>query len=273
LTRDVSTHARQRERLLATDAGAGLALDLVAVSDQGPKRPENQDAWALHRLDPPHGCALVLADGLGGHPGGLQAARVAVRTAGAALAAAPDPRGGLPATFLEAAAAIRRRPAAGLTTLVAAVVGSGTAHVASVGDSRAYLVTGSGAAQVTRDHSELADWLHQHGIPPEAAAAARPPRRLSRNRLTRCLPTSGDALDLVEVAAPPGSLVVLCSDGLWSRLESRDLCSLLDLRRPLLAACEELCDLVLGRGATDNVTLAACRVAEVGPSVPDDVSR
>lgn len=255
------TEARTTQATGAEDGGH--LLELAAVSDRGTVRAENQDAWSLVPLHPGRGCLLLLADGMGGHAGGREAAVLAVREAAEHLREIPDPHAGLGEAGESANAAIAelRRGHGGAvmgTTLVLAVVSAGRATITNVGDSRAYLLRDGGAAQVTQDHSVLAEAIRAGHL--EVGGAGDPPRNL----LTRAL--TGEPVDadrfLVQLRA--GDVLLLCCDGAWDPLGGDRLARLLDGDGPLEGLLIRACDAALEAGSRDNVTLVACRVAAAG---------
>ena len=104
----------------------------------------------------------------------------------------------------------------GATIIVAAVRGS-RAGIGWAGDSRAYLF-GSRAELLTQDHS-WANAMLATGHVSEEEAFAQP----LAYALTRCIgpldDTVGDLVPEVKVVdVPRGSILVLCSDGVWSYL-------------------------------------------------------
>lgn len=250
--------ARSAHRTHAADGV--LVLELAAMSDQGPVRPENQDAWAVLPLDPRPGCALLLADGMGGHADGAIAAYLAVHGAGTVLRSSGEPHHALADAVAEANEAIARHRASrgGTmtgTTLVAAVVAGGRASLANVGDSRAYLLRGDALVQVTVDHSWVAEQVRAGQLAP-AAVAAHPHRSL----LTRALTGDPVEVDLFSIDVAAGDLLLLCTDGLWDVLgneRARDLLG--DATQPLDTLAAALCEAALAAGATDNVTAVLCR--------------
>lgn len=107
---------------------------------------------------------LVLADGMGGHPDGDQAADIAVRTfvqafVGQAVPKLADPRAFLEATVMQASQAIvdfahaHHRTEHPRTTVVAAVVQDGELTALHSGDSRLYWARDGRLVARTRDHS------------------------------------------------------------------------------------------------------------------------
>jgi protein phosphatase len=117
------------------------------------------------------------------------------------------------------------------TTAVVAVVDGSTAWVGHVGDSRAYLQSGSSLRQVTRDHG-------------------------AGGYLTQALGLDrGIAPEVAEVPLAQGDRLLLCTDGLTNMVEDRDI------ERMLAEAAEpqEICDRLVGAaleaGGVDNVTV------------------
>jgi len=253
--------ARTVEVLRCDDAGH--AVELAAVTDRGGVRAENQDAVSLLDLEAATGCALLVADGMGGHPDGRLAALVATSTTGERLRHAEEPAAALVDAVAAANQAIlsRARPD-GMgrtlgTTLVAAVVCGGRATIANVGDSRAYLVRGGQATQVSVDHSWVAEQVRAGLL--SAEEAQHHPRR---SRITRALLGEPAEPDLFEVNLRPGDVLLLCSDGLWEAVSPEGMATALGGEGALEEQVAELVDAALRAGSTDNVTAA---VARVGP--------
>jgi protein phosphatase len=257
----VAEEAQATRTAQASRAGAGIhGVEMAAVSDRGAVRAENQDAVELLELEGASGCAALLADGMGGHPDGRLAAELATGTAAAVLRGAPDPAAVLPAAVAAANAAIAERAVPDErgrslgTTLVLAVAGGGRVAVANVGDSRAYLVRGGTAIQVSVDHSWVAEQVRAGLLSEEEAL--RHPRR---SRVTRALLGGPVEPDLYEVSLRPGDVFLLCSDGLWESVPASRIGELLGAGGPLDALVEALVDAALNAGSTDNVSAAALR--------------
>jgi serine/threonine protein phosphatase PrpC len=142
----------------AVETGA-VGVEVAGATDRGTVRTENQDAWGATLRG--GGVALALADGMGGHAGGKESAEAAVEAALHRLAEAGPPERSLETAVRDANAAV-----AGVrdliggdpgTTLVLACIEDGHAWIANVGDSRAYLIRGGQAQQLTHDHSWVGD--------------------------------------------------------------------------------------------------------------------
>jgi protein phosphatase len=264
------TGARTAHHTLVADGA--VVLDVAAASDPGPTRAENQDAWAVLPLDPRPGCALLLADGMGGHADGAVAAYLAVHGAGNVLRAGGDPHKALADAVGEANEAIARHRAsrAGMvtgTTLVCVVVGSGRASIANVGDSRAYLIRGGRAVQLTVDHSWVAEQVRAGHLSIDAVSG-HPHRSL----LTRALTGDAVEVDLFSTELLIDDVLLVCSDGLWDAVPDARIAEVVSTQPSLDAAAEVLCDQALAAGRGDNVTVVLCRVAAPAPSTAPPAS-
>lgn len=164
--------------------------------------------------------AFVVADGVGGRPGGETASQVA------ASAFVEELRGLEPAERLDERAlraavdaantAVRSISAAdpalrGLATTLSAVVLCGArGKLVHVGDSRIYRVTPSRLERLTRDHTLVAELASQGAL--EAAEVARHPLRHMLTRAVGARPVVEPQLS--EVTLAPKEALILASDGL-----------------------------------------------------------
>lgn len=225
-------------------------------SDRGRVRPSNEDAVGA---DPAHE-VYVVADGLGGLPGGERASRVAVETLVATLGARP--RDGPVAAAIDGAiasadAAIRGAGAAapwfaGMATTVVVAVGDGDAWaVAHVGDSRAYLLRGERLCRLTTDHNVAAELVASGRITEEAARHHR-----GRNIVTRTLGAGAvPVADLRRVDRHPRDRLLLCTDGLSGTLADEEIGEVLRAFPRRDACCRELVARANDRGGPDNITV------------------
>src|ERR1035437_6455950 len=104
------------------------------------------------------------------------------------------------------------------TTIVAAVVQSGSATWIHCGDSRLYWVRQGKLLMRTHDHSFIEKRQ-------KAAAGLQTQERINRNILFTCLgsPTK-PVFDIVgPVALQQGDRLMLCSDGVWGSLSEDDI--------------------------------------------------
>lgn len=240
----------------AVETGA-VGVEVAGATDRGTVRTENQDVWGATLRG--GGVALALADGMGGHAGGKESAEAAVEAAVHRLAEAGPPERSLETAVRDANAAV-----AGVrdliggdpgTTLVLACIEDGRAWIANVGDSRAYLIRGGQAQQLSHDHSWVGDEMRAGRL--DANAARHHPRR---NIITRAV--MGDPLeaDIFETSLQRNDLLLLCTDGVWEPLTDEMLEEFSTSDGPLARALERLCEAALDAGGRDNVTAVAVRV-------------
>jgi len=240
--------------------GAATSYEVAGFTDIGPVREENEDAWDTLELSGGRQ-ALLLADGMGGHPGGGEAADAAVAAAAKTLGEASptdDPKQTLAnavhaASRAVAALAPQFHGAPG-TTLVIAIVADGHATVANVGDSRAYLIAGSESGPITQDHSWVYEQMREGRL--TADSIRRHPRR---NVITRAVMGDPVEPDLFTVELTPGAVLMLASDGVWEPLEDPAIAHILQGPGPMDVLVERLCRSALDAGGTDNATAVALR--------------
>lgn len=244
--------------MLAAPAGWPSSLEVAGASHIGPVRSENQDAMAAEPLAT--GAAVIVADGMGGEPGGGEAARQAVAAALGAM------RGNRPSeatardAFLAAVAAVGRlrgqiggHPG---TTMTLALLDGPSVLVAHAGDSRAYLVDDARAVALTPDDSWVGERVRS-GELPEGSERHHPRRNLITSAVT------GDLLEphLRRIELSSASTLLLCSDGFWDPLMDTDIAALLPPGEPLATAVAAAVEAALDAGGSDNVTVVAVRPA------------
>lgn len=255
---------RRRPSPAPLHAKTRLKFEIFQASRIG-GRSYNQDrlAYAYTR----DALLLVLADGMGGVPGGEVAAQLAVKTCTSrfqeqARAVLQDPPGFLKSALRDIHRAIlsyarerHLREVPG-TTCVACLVQESRAWWAHAGDSRLYLIRGGRVLARTRDHS-LVQELIDEGRLNEEAAALHPDRGI----LTNCL--GGQLAPSIDLALPaalePGDVLLLASDGLWGPLRDGEIASAL-AAYPMGEALPRLMGTAEGRAGagSDNVSALAC---------------
>ena len=221
---------------------------------------------------PPLGL-YVVCDGMGGGNAGEIASTLAVETIHTHLAEAAknpdlpligpcDATVSAPANRL--ASAIRaansvihheswsRPDYAGMgTTVVAALLHGDVLSIAHVGDSRLYLIRNGTIQALTTDHSWVAEQVFK-GVMTEAEAE-RSPRR---NIVTRALGTESNIdVELTEVPAKSGDVLLLCSDGLTRGVRPNDILHVLSESEDLPTIVERLITMANDAGGDDNTTV------------------
>jgi PPM family protein phosphatase len=256
-------------------ASSTLGFRVAARTDVGLLRESNEDAILVGDLDAKRlheltdgavvssgsgnrGPLLVVCDGMGGVAGGEVASDLAIRVTWREMATSP---GSLDAEvfarLLRRAVRIanaevhdvgKRDPELrGMgTTLTAAAVAGARLVVATVGDSRAYVLRGDHLVQVSRDQS-LSSALAAAGHPLEALE--------SSGAILQALGVSPDcepSLSIIELR--DRDRVLLCSDGLYNLLGEGELSTILGDPRGPEDATRLLVDAARAAGGSDNIS-------------------
>ena len=137
------------------------------------------------------------------------------------------------------------------TTLVLLVVGGGTAFLAHVGDSRAYLIRDGLIQQLTDDHSMVNELVRSGQMSFEDAKKSQ-----YRNVITRAIGLYPSVqADLMAIDILPGDRLVLCSDGLSDPVTMPQI-EAMARQDDVETATDRLLEAALEAGAPDNVTVA-----------------
>src|SRR5271169_2624732 len=197
-------------------------LEAFALSDVGQVRSNNED----YALILPEIGLYLLADGMGGARAGEMASRLAVDTVAQVVKESwqRDPQVLLSAVeeanrrVLEASNNDPQLEGMG-TTLVAVLETGEDLAIASVGDSRAYLLDDAGFRAVTEDQT----WVHEVGRPlglDEESLRNHPMRHVLTMAIGASAPLT---VNYYSVPLQSKALVLICSDGLHGVLEPRQL--------------------------------------------------
>ena len=236
---------------------------MAALTDRGLKRPTNQDAVLAQEL-PGESILLAVADGVGGIGGGETASAEAIEALLAGLTNAPDddPPAMLRGAFAVANERVRARAAEqpeleGMaSTLAAALVRGNKAWVANAGDSRVYRFHKARLQQLTVDHTWVAEQLRAGRLTDEEAKISA-----FRNVITRAIGIA-DAVEpdtMGPIKLPNGSLLLLCSDGLYRMVSDTAIARVLESGTPHSMA-ERLVRLANDAGGSDNISVVIFRI-------------
>lgn len=131
------------------------------------------------------------------------------------------------------------------------------------GDSRIYRVRQSKIEQISVDHTEVQELLNDGKLTAEEARSW--PRR---NVITRAIGTVDDLeLEMTNGTLDDGDIFVICSDGLTTHVEDREILALAK-NYPPQRACDFLVKMTLDRGATDNVTVIVVKFDTAKSAAP-----
>ncbi len=253
-----------------------MELSFWAASDVGRKREHNEDNFLVDRRL----SLFVVADGMGGHASGEVASQIAVTEFRNAVEARRDlldayVRRQEGVTTQDVLAVLEHAvQMAGLaifergqnepdkrgmgTTLSALLLLGERGFIAHVGDSRVYMVRQGETVQLTEDHS-LVNELIRHGkVTRETLANS--PYASYKNAVTRALGVYETVqVDTIDLEILPGDQFLLCSDGLHSHLEEKDVAQFLSTDH-VTAIPQKLIDHANRGGGQDNITAVVLRI-------------
>lgn len=272
------THNPQDSR---PDQPEPLRLHSAVVSDVGRVRQNNEDTCAVAPLPSVAGAVahmLLVADGMGGAHAGEVASQLAGETVQQTLRSElqtllpPDGaawqdllrRAVLAANQRVYSAAQAQSEQQGMgTTLTLIVVVGDRAHMAHVGDSRAYLCNAAGVTeegepllQLSSDHTLVARLVDIGQLTPEQSRT-----HPHRNALYRALGTEPTIdVDTGSHALRSGDRLLLCSDGLTTYVEDTELAQIVLQAAHPRHTCQRLVTLANERGGQDNVSVIVATV-------------
>jgi len=264
-------------------------VDLVAVSDKGKVRPNNEDSFLVMRFErsmhalltnlpvgqipgqySERGYAMFVADGIGGRAAGEFASRTTVRMLVELMIQTPDwimrldeeralevlrrmeeRFGQLTESLTKQAQAEPSLRGMGTTLTVAVSLGADLV-IAHVGDSRAYLFRRGRLFRLTSDQT-VAQVLTKAGVIRPEDVAKHP----ARNLLTGSIVAGGEKaeVELHHVRLADGDQLLLCSDGLTEMVTDAKISAVLEKQESAADVCRTLVDLALEAGGKDNVTV------------------
>ena len=271
-------------------------LDLFGLTHVGKVRKSNQDHFLLCTVHPQvvmHGTSLpsqdhlplrgervatimMVADGVGSTPAGGEASQLAVETITryissslsvfhSARAERKDGAVGFEEALLAAAnevhtavrteAESRGEPGRMATTMTFAMILWPKVYVVQVGDSRCYHYLKGKLRQITRDQT-MAQALVDDGALPRDSLETSPLKNVLVSAIGGEHATP--VVSRLNIQDRNGVLL-LCSDGLTKHVSDTELAEAIGKMQSADQLCHDLLDLVLSRGASDNVTIIAGR--------------
>jgi serine/threonine protein phosphatase PrpC len=247
-------------------------------TDTGIVRSHNEDAFliadlaggdlgaAISRFEVGNrGVLLAVSDGMGGHQAGEVASALVLESlersmAGQAVSEPPD-------ALMEKATARANRDVWEAAhhpgrehmgaTLEAVFIRDTVAHIATVGDSRAYLVRNGIIQQVSHDQSYVQFLLDTGAMTPAEAK-----RSEHRNVILQAMGLKPDvkvALGRLELRQRDCFLV--CSDGLSNKVTDEELRDLVLTSSKVAEAAAKMIALANQRGGEDNITVIVAGVS------------
>src|SRR5438046_6954195 len=272
-----------------------IRVEVFGKTDLGRTRGHNEDRFLVADLTGkaasllpdvrqhdigPRGTLFVVADGMGGAAAGELASEMATDTIYAHLVKTWNAEHEVtPQRFayrlkeaVEVANAsihahARAHPEVrgmGTTTTAAGVLHDHL-YLPQVGDSRAYLIRGGEAHQITKEQSLMQRLVEAGELTEEEAAQSE-----RRNIILQALgPDAKVKVDLTHQQLRQGDVLVLCSDGLSGQVRKEEIAEIAGGASDLQAACDRLIALANGRGGPDNITVVLARFDGDGLRPPE----
>ena len=242
-------------------------MKIVAKTDKGLVRENNQDAYAVGEL-PGEVAWAVVCDGMGGAAGGNIASALAVKVISDKITSSYNEKmrdssiknlldSAITAANIEVYDMACSRPdLKGMgTTVVAVVVRDNVAHIAHAGDSRAYIVNKDGVEQITVDHSLVQNLVDRGEITKEEAE-----HHPNKNVITRALGVDKRIdVDFSEVDLQENETLILCTDGLSNCVNNAEIAD--DIKDgQYYAFADRLVKRANKNGGNDNITVVAIAI-------------
>ncbi len=228
-------------------------LRAAAHSDIGRVRQENEDRFVCDAK----AMLFGVADGVGGLPGGAEAAELAINEVIAGFQqTASDREPDLVQIVQRANSAVallglKLSPGMGIgTTLTIACVRGNALKLAHVGDSRCYVARKRELIRLTEDHS-----VENEARMRRARGEVVYYHEANRHALTRCVgQPSRVEVDLISRPLVPGDRYIFCTDGVTRMIPERDLGPLVMAHEDPQDGVNEIIHTAVDRGGPDNAT-------------------
>ena len=247
--------------ILIPDDSSSFSINVKSKTHIGRIREENQDNLSI--LLPPTITEGVLgiisvADGMGGHKGGAEASKIAVKSLGKSLGKPLTTRSTqeiLKNAFALANQSVfsesQKPELSGMgTTLTTAIITSHGVTIGHVGDSRAYLFRNSKLYQLTNDHTWIADQI-QNGKLSKNEAQNHP----KKNMITRAIGIKNQVeADISSFSLEDKDTLLICSDGLHGQIQDMQIKNILNKKDPEIIV-DSLVKSANKSGGIDNVTV------------------
>ena len=245
-------------------------LQIGFKCNRGVVRKNNEDACFVI----PNQDVYIVAYGVGGNNSGEIASSTAVESLASfvkandlGLCGSPDEIFGF---FTEALDIANRRvfemgredsACRGMaSTVVMSYINGGSAYLANVGDSRAYLFRNGRLKRITKDHTYVNELIDQ-GVITEKEAESHS----QKNVITKAIGAESEVEpDFYKVGLARGDIMLLCTDGLYGEVGEDRMADMLRLAVSKDVKMNDLCgafvDEAILAGGRDNITVICIRI-------------
>lgn len=233
---------------------------IAKATDVGITRQVNEDSMTV--FDSPNGQVMAVCDGMGGQAAGDVASQLAVSIIENILTdnKFDTPEEAIKRSVLAANQGILNRTSQnpeleGMgATCVMLIIKDGRVHCGWVGDSRIYYISNHTIRQISHDQSYVQQ-LVDSGQISQAEADSHP----QKNEITNCIGLQGMTAPetvAVPIVPEPGSVFLLCSDGLSGMVKERTIEHVISNNEMTLQEkADRLIALANEAGGLDNITV------------------
>ncbi len=253
-----------------------MKLDIFGLTDKGLVRNKNEDAFVIaddkEKFDiEKMGVLLAVADGMGGHPLGEVASRIACeeilkyyqKEFSEEITPAQLIKH-LTNTVFNVHAKIKIQSTQDLlrvnmgTTLSVMVIYKQKGLIVHVGDSRIYRLREGELVKLTKDHT-MAQKLFELGQIDEDDSYENPLSHM----LTQALGVELNQPFVKEIDIKPKDVFLLCSDGLYNMVSKEEIKKELEKDLSSKDICENLISLAIKGGGKDNITVIVAKIEDI----------
>jgi PPM family protein phosphatase len=231
------------------------------ATDVGQVRQCNEDYMA--HFTSTYGYCIIVCDGMGGHKAGDVASQSAIEAIKHYLQDGSLTKLETPYSLLNAIEfanyklremVVQNPGLSGMgTTCIMALINNNIMYVAHAGDSRLYLIRRNEIKQISKDHSTVQQLIDAGAITEEEGKQSD-----KRNQITK-------AIGIFEKVEPsithdPVELryndkILLCTDGLTSHLNTKDILRIIKSFPDVQSAAMKLVEKANAEGGSDNITV------------------
>lgn len=238
-------------------------------TDVGQLREVNEDSMVT--FDSPNGRVIAVCDGMGGQAAGDVASALACDIITDILSnnKFDTPTEAITRACIAANQGIIHKAAQNPNlegmgaTCVMVIIKDGLVYYGWIGDSRIYYISNGNIQQLTRDQSYVQQLVDQGQI--TAAEAENHPQKnqiLNALGLPNMTPPE---LCTTPLSPAPGSVILLCSDGLSGMVDDATIQSIIaNTEQPLQQRADALVAQANANGGTDNITVQLVQFGKPG---------
>jgi serine/threonine protein phosphatase PrpC len=273
-------------------ATQGIVLTLFGQSIVGKDRSNNEDAFVMTDLgginplraatspvsleDNERGVLIAVSDGMGGAKAGevasamvldvLQRGMSTVR----AISVEAALRQSIDAANERVFNTARETGRAGMGATLTAMLFHGLyAHIAEIGDSRAYLLRGNRLVRLTHDQSYVQRLIDKGTLTEEQAKSSD-----YQNVILQAMGINASVTPVVSrVTLRRHDRFLVCTDGICGVLDDRMMLNLILGSTTLESACAKLIVAAVSQGSDDDITAVVAEVDGEGVPLIDDEER